>query len=161
MTLKERIESCSKCPLRAKLTEFEKPVFGVGSNKPKVMIVIDNNTSESLFLIDGLKLEYLEKNLAKYKINKSDLYITPLVKCARKTTVKSFKECRDWLREEIEEFRPKLVILISAFNISEYSSFTINEIIWYKISLNKLANSTAEDKKYTDTIFTKIKEHCA
>lgn len=169
LTLKQKIEACSKCPLRTKLTEFEKPNFGVGSNKPKVMIVIDNNTSESSFLIDGLKLEYLEKNLKKYDIDKSDLYITPLVKCARRPTLKSFNECRDWLQEELEEFKPKAVIFISAFILTQFSEqkncpikvIATSSEIWYHISLNKLANSTAEDKKYTDVIFTKIKEYCA
>lgn len=161
LTLKQKIEACSKCPLRTKLSEFEKPNFGVGSNRPKVMIVIDNNTSDSSFLIDGLKLEYLEKNLTKYGIDKSDLYITPLVKCARKPTVKSFKECRYWLQEEVDEFKPKIVILISAFNTIDYCFRTNGQLIWYKVTLSKLANSTAEDKKYTDEIFTKIKEYCA
>lgn len=182
MTLKERIENCSKCPLRAKLTEFEKPVFGVGSNKPKVMIVIDNNTSESQFLIDGLKLEYLEKNLIKYKINKSDLYITPLVKCARKPTKKSFELCKDWIVEEIKEFKPSFVLLVSAFDFTnygylpiEYASYLNGDRIFSKddikeilnntyicnISLSKLSSNSKEDKKYTDIIFTKIKEHCA
>lgn len=161
LTLKQKIEACSKCPLRTKLTEFEKPNFGVGSNKPKVMIVIDNNASESSFLIDGLKLEYLEKNLKKYGIDKSDLYITPLVKCARKPTVKSFKECRNWLQEEVDEFRPYAVILISAFNVNEFSFLVKNGVVWYKVSLNKLANSTSEDNKYTDAIFKVIKGYCA
>jgi uracil-DNA glycosylase family 4 len=176
-TLKQKIEACSKCPLRAKLTEFEKPNFGVGSNKPKVMIVIDNNTSDSSFLIDGLKLEYLEKNLTKYGIDKSDLYITPLVKCARKPTVKSFKECEGWIKEEIKEFKPLALIFISAFNFLTNNPAFVIECLKYlphnknldilhnlkvfNTSLSKLANSSSEDKKYTDEIFTKIKEHCA
>ena len=150
MTLKERIESCSKCPLRAKLTEFEKPVFGVGSNKPKVMIVIDN--------------------------------ITPLVKCARKPTKKSFELCKDWIVEEIKEFKPSFVLFISAFDFTnygylpiEYASYLNGDKVFGKndvkeilnntyicnISLSRLASNSKEDKKYTDIIFTKIKEHCA
>lgn len=160
MSLIEDIQNCSKCPLRSKLNEFEKPNIGVGSNKPKVMIIIDNNVSESIFLIDGIKLEYLEKNIKLYNINKSSLYITPMVKCARKPTVKSMRQCLNWISEEMRVLNPERVIMISSnFDISYCASFP-KPIDWYDVSLAKLASSTAMDTKYTDAIFRKIKQYC-
>ena len=160
MSLIEDIQNCSKCPLRSKLNEFEKPNIGVGSNKPKVMIIIDNNVSESIFLIDGIKLEYLEKNIKLYNINKSNLYITPMIKCARKPTVKSMKACLNWISEEMRVLNPERIIMISSnFDVSYRTTFP-KSIEWYDVSLAKLASSTAMDTKYTDTIFRKIKQYC-
>jgi uracil-DNA glycosylase family 4 len=160
MSLIEDIQNCSKCPLRSKLNEFEKPNIGVGSNKPKVMIIIDNNVSESIFLIDGIKLEYLEKNIKLYNINKSNLYITPMIKCARKPTVKSMNACLNWISEEMKVLKPEHIIMLSSnFDVSYCTTFP-KPIEWYDVSLAKLASSTAMDTKYTDTIFRKIKQYC-
>lgn len=117
------------CPLRVKLNNGETPFFGVGSNNPKIIIVISPITREFSPLVDGLSLEFLERWLAVYSISKTDVYITPYVKCRTKTiTKKSTEQCCDWLKNEIEFFKPKAVFILapkSHFKFIKYPQETI------------------------------------
>lgn len=154
--LKSKIENCHNCPLRAKLSEFETPWIGVGSNQPKVMIVINGPSKEQPILITGLILEYLEKNLRLYGINKSDLYITPYVKCGRKPTKKALEACKDWVIEEMDLLNPRLVVTL--VGDEEYSDFGI--VTSYPTTLYDLTNRTKDDKQWTKRIFESIKQAC-
>lgn len=155
MNLKEQVEKCQSCSLRKKINGELIPNFGVGSSNPKIMIIIDNSKDNNL--IDGIILEYLNKNLSKYDIQKSDLYITPLVKCPSKYNKSEFKECSKWIDIEYNHFKPKMVIYLTSHKIDKDFSPISNSII-YNISLHKLATNSATDRKYSEKIFKTIKE---
>lgn len=120
------------------------------------MIVIDNPKKQKLFLIDGLELEYLERNLKKYGISKSDLYITPYVKCARPVTKKAVTECSSWLMQEILTFNPKLVVLLIGEEDSENG-----KSVSYNTTLYHLTNKRQSDNEYSEKIFKRIREACS
>lgn len=153
--LKNEIENCNNCPLRAKLTELETPWFGVGSGNPKVMLVVDNPKKEQTLLIDGLVLEYLEKNIRAYGLLKNDFYITPYVKCGRKAGKKAEAECSKWISKEISILKPNHTIFL--VNGPDIEKETMTS---YNTTLYNLTNRTLDDKKYTKKLFERCKAAC-
>lgn len=108
------------------------------------MIVITPQTKEFVPLIDGLTLEFIEKSFKSFGINKSDVYITPYVKCRTKTeTKKSAKQCSEWLEKEYKLFKPRAVFIVGPkskiANMNSLSSIVPTYCIthsFYELSTN-------------------------
>lgn len=152
--LRQQIENCARCPLRAKIAKDEIPYFGVGSNNPKIMLVISPPSKEFSQLVEGLSLEYLEQNLKKWNISKSDVYITPFVKCRTSSVTKtSVNKCQQWLDFEIELFKPKAIFLIGSH--TQVKMMNVNDAIIIPHSLYELATNSGT-KKSTDYLFSEM-----
>lgn len=121
------------------------------------MLVITPPSKEYLQLVDGLSLEYLESNLKKWNINKSDLYITPYVKCRTSSITKTaVKNCSKWLEKEIELFKPKAIFIIGSY--TQVKLLSVNNAIVIPHSLYELATNSGT-KKSTDYLFSEIRKY--
>lgn len=123
------------------------------------MLVVSPPSKEFSQVVEGLVLEYLESNLKKWNIPKSALYITPFVKCRTKSpTKKSIETCYQWLRNEIELFKPKAVFLIGNHAYIKLVDAIDNKCVRISIphSLWELTTNSGT-KHATDTLFSTIK----
>ena len=128
----------------------------MGSNNPKVMLVINPPKKEYSQLVEGLSLEYLESNLKKWDINKSDVYITPFVKCRTSIVTKtSINKCLQWLKNEIELFKPKAIFIIG--NHTQVKLINVPNTTVIPHSLYELATNSAT-KKSTDFLFSEMRK---
>lgn len=138
------------------MTKDEIPYFGVGSNNPNIMLIIGPPSKEYTQLVDGLALEYLESNLKKWNIEKSNLYITPFIKCRTSSITKtSVKKCLQWLENEIELFKPKAIFLIGSH--TQVKMMNVKNAIVIPHSLCELATNSGT-KKFTDYLFSEMRK---
>ena len=121
------------------------------------MLVITPPSKEYVQIVDGLSLEYLESNLKKWKINKSDLYITPYIKCRTSSITKmSMKKCSQWLEKEIELFKPKAIFIIGSH--TQVKLLSVDNAIVIPHSLYELATNSGT-KKSTDYLFSEMRKY--
>jgi DNA polymerase len=62
----------------------------------------------------GRSGKFLDKELAKFGFNRTDVYITNVVKyrCVGPPEEKDVKKCEKWLAAELKEISPKVVVLL-------------------------------------------------
>ncbi len=125
--LNHEIHNCTRCPLSKLIPDYAKPLGGTG-HKNKLFIITEHPTIENMVLQDhkvGLAQTLLiDKFLPDCGITK--YYITSTVKCCSDTAYKK-KEivaCSNWLSAELNEVRPKGIIMfgglcLKSINVSE------------------------------------------
>jgi DNA polymerase len=113
--LRKEVEYCRRCVLwRAR----NKPVFGEGPADAEVMIVgLGPGRQEDLqgrpFV--GAAGKFLDQLLAEAGLNRSQIYITNVVKCflpENRATEDQVKSCTPYLDQQIEIIQPRLVIAL-------------------------------------------------
>lgn len=121
LTIANEVKSCRECELRRKCRNTTP---GTGRPTARIMVVGGNpgrdESSEGIPFIgaDGV----FQSNLLEYiGINESELYFTYLVKCFPgwqrgrgfiRPTADQIKTCSSYLKQEIEEVKPELIIAI-------------------------------------------------
>ena len=121
--LEVRVGNCSACPLgMGRICA----VFGEGSGKNALMFIgegpgRDEDLKGRPFV--GRAGELLDKMCASIKIERSDSYITNIVKCRppdnRVPTRVEAKSCLPYLRRQIELLRPKVIVTLGATPLRE------------------------------------------
>lgn len=114
--LNEKCRSCQKCELAKTRTNV---VFGVGSEKARVMFVGEGpGENEDLkgepFVGRAGKL--LDKFLAAIDLDRSRIYIANMVKCRppknRDPKPEEQEACIGYLREQVRIIRPRLIVCL-------------------------------------------------
>lgn len=143
--VRNRILACTACALRK---EAKKPVpceaiinqtpvvdrlFIVGRNPG-----VEDDTSNKPFA--GANGTLLESIFAKVGFNRSDLFITNLVKCFskdnREPTPQEVRTCTKWLEQELEIVRPRFVVTLGALAAESVTGVSfVNEQV---ITVDKL-----------------------
>jgi DNA polymerase len=116
--LNEQIKRCRKC----RLWEGAKnAVPGEGPSRAKIMLVGQNPGAEEdkagkPFI--GRAGKFLSKTLAKYGINREELFVTNTVKRLtpqnRKPLPDEIAACTPYLVAQVEMIKPKIVVLMGA-----------------------------------------------
>ena len=121
--LEARVGSCSACQLG---TNRICPVFGEGSGRNGLMLIgegpgRDEDLKGRPFV--GRAGELLDKMLASIEIERSESYITNIVKCRppdnRVPTRVEAKACLPYLKRQIELLHPKLIVTLGATPLRE------------------------------------------
>jgi DNA polymerase len=124
-----RVDNCSACSLGAGRIC---PVFGEGSGKNGLMFIgegpgRDEDLKGRPFV--GRAGELLDKMCLSIKIDRSDSYITNIVKCRppdnRVPTKIEAKSCLPYLKRQIELLRPKVIVTLGATPMRELLNIQI------------------------------------
>ncbi|MDY6915898.1 MAG: uracil-DNA glycosylase [Candidatus Cloacimonadota bacterium] len=114
--LKIRYSKCKKCALAESRTKF---VYGNGNPKAKLMLIGEGPGAEEdktgkVFV--GRAGQLLTKMLKAINLNRSEVYITNVVKCRppgnRNPKPDEIAACLPYLNEQIELIQPKLILLL-------------------------------------------------
>ena len=115
-TLKEIVSNCTKCELRK---SRDKTVFGAGNESAKILFIgeapgRDEDKEGEPFVGRAGKL--LTEMISSINLNREDIYITNTVKCRppsnRNPSDEEVKSCADYLENQIELIKPKIIILL-------------------------------------------------
>lgn len=111
------IKGCKKCPLYKDMSFG--PIIGHGTGP---LFIIVDNPSESDASVDNLLSDHLGILLNKL-LQSSEIknyYVSGLIKCASKIIkVSHIKSCKDWLISEIDNIKPKCLLILGS-NIYKY-----------------------------------------
>lgn len=120
--LHELIQSCQKCDLHKLLPEGCLPVPGVGPINAKLVMVGEALGENEVTLQEpfvGLAGEMLNTILKEADINRSECYITNVVKCRpfegnknRAPNDSEILACKSWLWKELKLIQPKLIVTL-------------------------------------------------
>lgn len=117
------VSDCSRCNLREICNNV---VAGQGEGKRSIFFVAENPESgediEGTPFIDrgGYFFRYL---LTKYNIN--DFWLTYAVKCrSPKILKRNIQTCKDWLLEEIREYRPRVLCSLGVIPTKLFLKFS-------------------------------------
>ncbi len=112
--LRNQINKCQACPLYKQIMML--PSLGVGGSSPDIMFIIGGVDRENLVFekpFSDISEMILLKSLDKAEIDKSRCYITSIIKCGTLLDKKEYiKICSNWILEEIDEFKPKVLFFL-------------------------------------------------
>ncbi|MAQ73417.1 MAG: uracil-DNA glycosylase [Gammaproteobacteria bacterium] len=115
-TLKEIVSNCTKCELHK---SRDKTVFGSGNESARILFIgeapgRDEDKEGEPFVGRAGKL--LTEMISSINLNREDIYITNTVKCRppsnRNPSDEEVKSCADYLENQIELIKPKIIILL-------------------------------------------------
>ncbi len=116
--LNEQIRNCRKCRL---WKDANNAVPGEGPTNAKIMLVGQNPGAEEDKIgkpFIGRAGKFLNKTLAKYGINREELFVTNIVKHLtpqnRKPLPDEVAACLPYLTAQMEKIKPKIVVLMGA-----------------------------------------------
>lgn len=118
LPIKRVAEKCQRCDLAKTRTNV---VFGEGSPTAKVMIVGEGPGAEEdqqgrPFV--GRSGYVLDRNLKRVPVERSDIYITNIVKCRppgnRNPEGRERAACSGWLRKQIGGIQPEIIIALGS-----------------------------------------------
>ncbi len=127
------IRSCTRCPL---IETCFLPVPGDGPNPARIMFIGESPGERED--IEGIPFQgqagkYLDYLLERVGIDRSECYITNLIKCHppgnRDPLEYEIEACHSWLDAEIEIVRPYIIVCLGAFAaryICEDDAFTMD-----------------------------------
>ena len=117
--IKLSVENCQKCDLHKSRTNC---VFGEGSLDTKILIIgeapgFNEDIKGKPFV--GKAGKILENMLESIGFNKTDVYITNILKCRppknRNPTKIEVEICTDYLNKQIEIIQPKIILPLGNF----------------------------------------------
>jgi uracil-DNA glycosylase family 4 len=113
--LKNELNLCNKCPLFREIMCFPNVGCGNGTN-PDVVFILGGVDRESLIFdkpFNELCETVLLKCLSKADLSPDKCYITSIIKCGSLKDKKDYiKTCSNWLIEEINILKPKVLFFI-------------------------------------------------
>jgi uracil-DNA glycosylase family 4 len=117
--LSQQVASCTRCSVLAK--SRTRTVFGVGPLNPAILFVgeapgADEDRSGQPFV--GAGGQVFNQLLAEMGLDRSQVYITNLIKCRppgnRKPEPSEAQNCREHLLRELEVVRPRSIVCLGA-----------------------------------------------
>ena len=121
--VRDELGECQRCPLHETRTNI---VFGRGSAKAKLMLVIDAPSSEDDQLaapVQGDPGDLLEKMLTAIGLSRENVYITTLVKCFpggdAEPAENEIKTCLPFLFRQIEIICPTVICTLGILAAQE------------------------------------------
>ncbi len=116
--VKKEALSCQRCHLREGAQQV---VFGTGNPSSSLMLVGEGPGAREDELGEpfvGRAGQLLTKILAAINLQRSDVYISNIVKCRppdnRQPSPQEMEVCMPWLREEFRLIKPKVLVLLGA-----------------------------------------------
>jgi len=108
----ELVKSCERCSLRKKCNNV---VVDNYQQKSKAMLICTSPSSSDDIMgepLTGVEGEYLTKLLNLSGMERSDFYITNVVKCYTKEKIseKNIEDCKSWLWLELKSLQPCVII---------------------------------------------------
>ena len=120
---KEWIEKC-ECKLKETAT---KAVPGNGNAKAEIVFIVEapgKNEDKLGVPFVGAAGKFLDEMLEKINLNRSDVYITNIVKYRppnnRDPLPEEKSACREWLLEELKIISPKLIIFLGRHAMNNF-----------------------------------------
>jgi len=127
LTLEElhsQILKCQKCPLSQTRTNI---VPGEGNTKAEIMFIGEGpgkNEDEQGKPFVGAAGKVLDKMLASINLDRKDVFISNIVKCRppgnRDPLPEEVNACWDWLAQQIEIIKPKMIILLGRHSMDRF-----------------------------------------
>ena len=127
MTLKElnqKISQCQKCELYKTRTNV---VCGSGSDQAEIMFVGEapgRKEDEAGLPFIGSAGKILDELIGSIKLKRDDVYIANVVKCRppenRDPKPEEVVMCKDWLNQQIEIIKPKLIVLLGRHSMDRF-----------------------------------------
>ena len=127
MTFVELIKNCrncTRCRLRKTATQV---VPGNGDIHAKIMFIGEGpgaNEDREGIPFCGAAGQFLNKLLGSIDIDRSDVYITNMVKCRPPGNRDPFDDeivaCKSWLDEQIVYIQPKIFVLLGRFAMGKF-----------------------------------------
>lgn len=136
------------CPLKATATQ---PVFGDGNPHSEIAFIgeapgKDEDLSGKPFV--GRAGKFLNELLAEIKLDRSDVYITNTVKYRppdnRDPEPEEKVSCREWLYEELNYIKPKLIVFLGRHAMSTYFPDEKISLVHGKLLHKKFASLSTE-----------------
>lgn len=114
LALCTEIKNCKKCDLQF---SRKNPVCGFGKHSPKIVLVGEapgSREDEVGKPFVGRSGKVLKIALDKAEIRNHEIYLTNSVRCrpmvGRNPKISEIKECSTFLRKELEEIKPRVVV---------------------------------------------------
>ncbi|MCK4918849.1 MAG: uracil-DNA glycosylase [Candidatus Pacebacteria bacterium] len=127
MTLKElnqKISQCQKCELYKTRINV---VCGSGSDRAEVMFIGEapgKKEDEAGLPFVGSAGKILNEMIESIKLKRDDVYIANVVKCRppenRDPKPEEVVMCKDWLNQQIEIIKPKLIVLLGRHSMDRF-----------------------------------------
>lgn len=110
--LRDKIRSCTKCPLASSIVI--RPVPGQGRSTARIMLIKEKISYSEAKMEDNLLVlqsTFIKRFFKEIDVREEDLYITSIVKCnCEAVKAKYIDSCVDWLKEEIFILKPKIIV---------------------------------------------------
>lgn len=112
MNIIAHVEACEACNLRENVPLGCTPVFGDGYSDADLVVVLDNPTD--MDVLYGIPkgqaaLDYLYKIAGEVGIDKTQIFVTNLIKCPGKILKKNIEACKENLIGQTYAIQPKIV----------------------------------------------------
>lgn len=147
--LNQKQEKKCKCRLKKTATQA---VYGYGNQKSPIVFIGEapgkNEDKEGIPFI-GRAGKLLTEMLKRIKMNREDVYITNIVKYRppnnRDPLPKEKEDCREWLWEELNFIKPKLIVFLGRHAMNDFfPELKISDAHGEKIN-KKFKNLTTEN----------------
>ncbi|MCK5332859.1 uracil-DNA glycosylase [Candidatus Parcubacteria bacterium] len=122
--LNEKISQCKKCELCKTRINV---VCGSGSDQAEIMFVGEapgRKEDEAGLPFIGSAGKILDEMIESIKLKRDDVYIANVVKCRppenRDPKPEEVVMCKDWLNQQIEIIKPKLIVLLGRHSMDRF-----------------------------------------
>ena len=148
-SLREKVMHCKICDLN---TTRKNPVFGEGNPETNIMIIGEapgKEEDESGTPFIGRAGKLLDEILFYLKLDRNQIFITNTIKCRppenRNPTAEEISACKDYLKNQITQIKPKLLILLG--------KVAANSILQEDISMSDMRRKIFDKNEYDLPIF--------
>lgn len=124
--MNNNIKLCTRCELHKNNPEFTCPAVGIGTGE---LFIIDWQPTKTTILTSyyNTNIDFLRRVITK------PFYYTYAIKCLGKPLKLHFNICKDWIDQELQLIKPKLVITLGKA---------------HKLVSNKISNELLEYRGY-------------
>lgn len=123
-TIASEVSACTRCPLHQGRTQT---VPGAGNPDSEIMFIGEapgKSEDEQGIPFVGRSGQYLNYLLNLINLNRSDVFITNVVKCRppnnRDPLTNEIDACRDYLDRQIEVIDPAVIVTVGRFSMARY-----------------------------------------
>jgi len=113
-----QVDQCRKCSLGE---QRERAVYGEGNAMSSLVFIAgppDLESERNNASLQGEVGELFDRMLEKMGLHRSDIYITPIVKCRppedRHPHSKEVESCHSWLTDQLELISPKVIVTLGS-----------------------------------------------
>jgi uracil-DNA glycosylase family 4 len=122
--LYEQIALCQKCEIARRRTNV---VPGEGAEDADIMFIGEApgwHEDQQGRPFVGPAGQYLDKLLSSINLNRQQVYIANVIKCRppdnRDPLPTEMQNCRQWLDEQIEIIKPKMIVTLGRYSMARY-----------------------------------------